>query len=356
MKKIVWLLIFVITGFEVKAQRELLTYEELKSQVLEMNALMPMSLGFSMQMTSADIDREKMTYFVSLMSLSKDVKINSPETIKNTVIAMLSSPSADMKYLLRSLMALNIQLRYVLDFPQGGKSIEICLTSNDMDRIINDKYSPEEKLDMYISSQLLGFPLDAGQGIVLVDFRKKDNYVEYVGNVDETIIDMNDLILAKEQVKQNIIQLLRSDMVSRQQMELMSNAGYGMAYLYVGGTTKTALRIEIPVHELKATLNNNDPLEKYDADYSEVDSIAVDDDYWDDDTIAVEYDSVAVDSVLIDSVVVESALWMNYKIDDYDRTQGPIRDFLGKYEIENDTYKMLHNYCVMRKRRVVCAT
>ncbi len=337
MKKFVLLIFFVvIAGLEVKAQRELLSYEELKSEVVAMNAEMPMSMGFSMQMNSADIDREKLTYFASCNSLVKDVQKISQEVIKNNVIAALSSPSEELKLFLRSLMALNLKLRYVFEFPQIGKTIDLCFTSNDMDRIINDKYSPEEKLDMLISTQTLTLPLDTGQGMTMVDLCKKDGYVEYIFNVDETIVDVNDLIIAKERIRQSLIQLLGSDHASMQQGKIITKAGYGIAYLYVGSTTKTALRIELSYNDLKSVLNKENPVENNENDSQ--------DNYLDVDSIAVEDDFIDLDSTAL----------INYRIDNLLWEKNPINHFLGQYDIMNDRHNMLYNYYAIRKRRLGC--
>ena len=310
MNKYVLLIVFaVLFNLKANSQNEFLSYDELKSVVLELNSRMPMHTGFSMQINSIDIDREKLTYFVNINSLVKNIQNVSQDVLKNNAIITLSSMSEDSEIFLRTLISLNMGIRYVYTVSQMD-TMELYFSSDELCRILENKYTPEDKVNILISGIHLTIPMDIGQGITMVDMCKRNGYIDYVFEIDETIIDINDLIKMQDISRQYIIQGLSTDMVSLQQAAIFYNAGYGMKYLYVGKTTKTTFALQITTKELYDILSN--------AGMISDDGNDGQDNILDSDSVAVpDYNYLGVDSMCIldDSCDLDSIVMMNREIE-----------------------------------------
>lgn len=93
-------------------------------------------------------------------------------------------------------------------------------------------------------------PMNAGSGIVITRIYLSGNYVTYVAECDEDIIDMS-LISPNKSAVLNELRKNKSDPQIAQFLRLCVNAGKGVAYRYIGDTSGTKVSLFISNAELK---------------------------------------------------------------------------------------------------------
>lgn len=246
MKKHFIILFFLL--FLTSAAHAQLSYDELKKVVIGMNAQMPMSTGYSMQINSVSLVNNEMVYYCSLLNIGK-AHVDE-KTIQDNAKYMLCNCSEDVKSFLQNLIDLNIDLVYNFGYNSGLDNCKLVFSPQDMKTIINYEFTPTEKLNLLISTTKGSLPMQISEGIKIVGFDKVDGFVEWTYEVDETLYDINSFVSNQETIKENVHNTFANDMISLQQVKIFVESNHGLKYTYRGNMTKQSFCIIYTIEEL----------------------------------------------------------------------------------------------------------
>lgn len=245
-KYLAFLFLAFVVSLNANAQY---TYEELQNLVAELNAQMPISTGFSMQLNSAELTPQAMIISCSINSAAaEDIQVNE-QTLHDNTLNMLTG-NEDVEPLFESLIDLNIGLIYKYSYNAGKDEVSVAFTPSELRDILNKELSPEDKTDIIISGQKNSLPIKMAEGLTLVDVRKANDYVETIMDIDETLFDISQLEQNQQVMKETMVAGMKNDAVSIQQMQVFSAAGYGIKYIYRGTVTHKQLEIMLSKQEL----------------------------------------------------------------------------------------------------------
>lgn len=95
-------------------------------------------------------------------------------------------------------------------------------------------------------------PIQAGPGITITKIEMSDRYVTYKAECDESQVSIAALKVSGAEVKQNIIEALRSEggMVENAFINLLKKSNTGLIYNYVGDTSGNTCSVRIEANEL----------------------------------------------------------------------------------------------------------
>ncbi|MCD8387421.1 MAG: hypothetical protein LUD17_11100 [Bacteroidales bacterium] len=106
-----------------------------------------------------------------------------------------------------------------------------------------------EKLESLLKEANSYFPIEAGNGTIIVRAYMSGNYVMYQVECDENIVDMNKLEENKAQSKRDILNTLKAESYGEMK-KVCKIANKGIAYTYVGDTSGQKVIIYISASEL----------------------------------------------------------------------------------------------------------
>ncbi len=135
-------------------------------------------------------------------------------------------------------------------------SKESNASEDPVDNTVSKQKAAEQLLKHAIDNANTIFPQDTGMGIVVTRMYLSGDYVMYVAECDEDLINM-DLL---EQSKASMLSELRnmvgnkSDPEIAQMVQLCANAGKGIGYSYVGDTSGQKVTVRISNAELRKLL------------------------------------------------------------------------------------------------------
>lgn len=225
------------------------TYEELQKIATELNAQMPISTGYSMQMNSVELTPQAMIFYYSINTISaEDIKIDEQAQHDN-VLYMLAG-NEDVEPLFESLIDLNIGLICKFSYNAGRDEVSVKLTPSELNEVLNKESTPEEKTDIIIAGVRNALPLSMVEGMSIVDFRKENGCVEYIIDIDETLFDISLIEQKKQVMKETMMAGMKNDAVSIQQIQVFTAAGYGLRYIYQGTVTHKQFAITLSKQEL----------------------------------------------------------------------------------------------------------
>lgn len=240
MKRICIILAVLISVAAAKAQS--FTYEDLELFVNEWNSSLPQSMGPSMEMISVSITPAELILVGNVNELDAEIEQDLLDQLRGNILTIISDEES--KEFFSALIDLGISYRIILFGSKSGKTGEVLITPDDMLKIISTETTPQERLNALIASRKSILPVDCGDGIIYTDLRISGNYLEYVYQVPDHKVNS----LTPESAKSAIREFLTIDETSKFEARKCVEAGYGMAFIYIGESI--SLRTQFTAQEL----------------------------------------------------------------------------------------------------------
>lgn len=240
------LLLFVTIIFFTNASAQSMSYEELESLIIGMNAQMPLSLGPTMEMTSASMSSEEVKLEVSISDYGGTVGNFSSDSFKTNVVEMLSSAD-EMKAFCSMLAEMGLSMHYVFYGEVSGKTADVVLTPADLMQICTTETTPYHTLEVFVKQQKSALPLKLNEQVEMTDVYITSSSVIFVCMTDDAMVEALDVELAHDA----IADMCSQDMVSLQIVKYCSDAGYALSYIYRGKTSNKEKCVTLTVEEEK---------------------------------------------------------------------------------------------------------
>ena len=141
---------------------------------------------------------------------------------------------------------------------ENDETRTIVLESSDIAEILNDTdVTPEESLNMIIENNKKSCPLDMQNGMVMTDIGLVNGILLTEITVDEDLYSMSVMESNKAIIRQDIIEMIQQekDMMAVKMAEILLKTNNGMGYIYIGNTSKYAVRLVFTSEELRAIMN-----------------------------------------------------------------------------------------------------
>lgn len=238
------LLFFVTVIFFTNASAQSISYEELESIIIGMNAQMPLSMGPTMEMTSVGISSTEVKFEVSVSDYGSTIGSFSSETFKTNVVEILSSTD-EMKAFCSMLAELGLNLHYVSYGEVSGKTADVVLTPADLMQICTTETTPYHTLEVFVKQQKSVLPLKLNEQMEMTDVYMTSSSVIFVYMTDDAMVEALDVELAHDA----IADMCSQDMASLQIVKYCSDAGYALSYIYRGKTSNKEKCVTLTVEE-----------------------------------------------------------------------------------------------------------
>ena len=170
---------------------------------------------------------------------------------KEFVLQEFVNPDNDVKELLDALRPADAGIKMVYVSNRTNKEMTIRLSVDEIEAVYNNpsaKASPEKVLQMQVDMANREAPQIVGEGIVLKKVYIEGDYVVFLYDADEDVIDLTEM----EANREEMIAVLKDNEGDADIIEFQTdcrNAGKGISYHYVGSNGKTAI-FDIPASEL----------------------------------------------------------------------------------------------------------
>lgn len=184
----------------------------------------------------------------SIEALSKN-----PQLMKNSMAAMLRTPTKDMKAIMDLIEADKIGMTFNYIGKDSGKKASLTISYDDLMEALASKPTPDELLKTQVDITNATCPLQIGEGMVMTKLAIEGNYVVYHCSVNDNVVPISLLEQVKEDSKKEIIASLKqqiNDPSFKTVIFACKNANKGIAYKYIGNTSKEECLILIELSEL----------------------------------------------------------------------------------------------------------
>ncbi len=236
------------------------TTERLRTIVSSMNASCPISLGAMGEMTSVVLQGTNnivITCSVDESLVDISVLSQNTEVMKQSIVMTMANPTdPNMKMLVDIIKNNGAKMTYKYKGKTTGKTMSVTIDHRDIANHENSggataSANPVAFLEQQIEITTLQCPMDLGGGLVMTKMVLEGDYATYYYDVDESLISIDLLQENKEASKAAIMSSINTDDVAMKAfVTACKKAGKGIAYKYVGATSKKVCLITIPVSEL----------------------------------------------------------------------------------------------------------
>lgn len=250
MKKLLIVALLMMSACSAMAQA--ISYEEFEEGVNNQNAELPMALSNVMELTSVSVNRQYYTIRLKVNTFGHGFAngFNEKEQ-RERAIKLVNAVGSDYMQLLADL---NLALKVVVT-TEKGEECTITLSVDELKEGLSKKTTPMEDVMNYISASKDTFPMDMYNGMVMQNILIEDGNVVMVVEMDESIYNISNMLNNSKIMKDSIVKALPHDEMGAYGATLFAKAGLGMAYRYVGSTTKQAINVVITPAEIKKILS-----------------------------------------------------------------------------------------------------
>ena len=231
------------------------SFEDMEGYVTNFNAECPKVMGLTSEITSMAINRRYWTVRLKVNSFGKGfVEDYEGDGAKDMAKTMIKGFNKEQ---ISAIFNLNVGFKLVLT-TENDETRTIVLESSDIAEILNDTdVTPEESLNMIIENNKKSCPLDMQNGMVMTDIGLVNGILLTEITVDEDLYSMSVMESNKAIIRQDIIEMIQQekDMMAVKMAEILLKTNNGMGYIYIGNTSKYAVRLVFTSEELRAIMN-----------------------------------------------------------------------------------------------------
>lgn len=234
---------------------------KLKLAVEVANTQCPISIGSVGEISSITFDSADVTYHMLINEDNLDLNAleKNPGTMKSTVTALFRNPKAEVEKILKMIVATESGIKFVYKGEKTEKEVEYYLGVEDLKDIlkqnITEKKSDKSGLEEMVNVTNVSCPIAIDEATTLNKLTIEADKVVYNYTVDEKIVNITAMKENRERMKQTIKGSLKMAEPSlRKFLETCVKDNKGLAYRYVGNTSKKSIEYIFTVAELKALL------------------------------------------------------------------------------------------------------
>lgn len=230
---------------------------QLRKGVEEANATCPVSLGIMGEMVSMTMEDDVlvMRYDINEDLISVATMADDRQTMRDNAKVMLSNPTGAMRTLMELVIKAGAKMKASFHGKESDAVASITLSADELEELLNNDVTPEEKLETAITSTKLQLPIHVAQGMDVVDLKREGNNVIYVYVVDETTYSIDLFEQNKAQMKEAVMaELSAQGTVEKQFVQIVANAGANLVYRYKGDNSGAFTDVTISNRELKNML------------------------------------------------------------------------------------------------------
>lgn len=250
------MLSFMVSCTEAKAQDALQSKTaKYKAFVELLNMNCPVSMGMAGELTSVAFEDGNLIYNLSLNESLADIEKlgKNPQLMKSSMTAMFRNPNKDTKILMYMMEKDSIGMTYNYVGKDSGKKASLTISYEDLKEALETESTPDELLKAQVDAANATCPLEIGGGLVITKMAIEGNYVVYYNSVDDNVVSIPLLNQLKEESKNDIVARLKqqiNDPSFKAFIFACKNANKGIAYKYIGNTSKEECLILIELSEL----------------------------------------------------------------------------------------------------------
>ncbi|MDE6006077.1 MAG: hypothetical protein K2G67_00780 [Muribaculaceae bacterium] len=228
----------------------------LKAQIESGQRHCPMNMGMAGKLTSMsyDSDSHEVKFVLTLNKDFADVKDLSadPEIAKESM--RLSLSQGDLKKLLDMMVDADAGLKVVYKNRGSKDDFTLQFTPEDLKQIAANPMSEEESGRLLLANQIKSekkrMPYKIDTGLTVTGIEDNGSALVYICNVDEDEYDIEMMENSREELKDNMRNMLK-DISMSGQVKLLSGLGRGFEYRYIGETSGKEIVITFSADELK---------------------------------------------------------------------------------------------------------
>lgn len=180
--------------------------DELQEFITQSNAVLPQQIEPGVEMVSMSINSTTCTLMMKTVNDALLDNLNSP-LWKDNIGKMLSYTADndfEMGDFYRSLVDLEIALRYVYISSNKGKRAELTFTADELDKYLELDVDDNEALQLLVQREKARLPIDAGNGVTETDLKLLPDALEIVLQCDEQTVNMEQLEVNRDLLIKNI--------------------------------------------------------------------------------------------------------------------------------------------------------
>ena len=227
----------------------------LKQQIESGKKHCPMNLGMAGQLTSMsynDKDHE-VDFVITLNKQVTDIKDleADPEVAKQSMRLALSK--GDMNKLLKMMVDADASLK--ITYKNRGSKDDFSLTfpATDLKQIYDNPMEEKDVNKMLLDNQVKGerrrLPYSVDRGLKVTDIQDNGANLVYICEVDENLYEVDQMTEAKDELKENMKDMLK-DRTMRKQAEILASLDKGFEYQYVGKQSGKTVTVSFSAQEL----------------------------------------------------------------------------------------------------------
>lgn len=228
----------------------------LKAQIESGQRHCPMNMGMAGKLTSMsyDSDSHEVKFVLTLNKDFADVKDLSadPEIAKESM--RLSLSQGDLKKLLDMMVDADAGLKVVYKNRGSKDDFTLQFSPEDLKQIAANPMSEEESGRLLLANQIKSekkrMPYKIDTGLTVTGIKDNGSALVYICNVDEDEYDIDMMENSREELKDNMRNMLK-DISMSGQVKLLSGLDRGFEYRYIGETSGKEIVITFSADELK---------------------------------------------------------------------------------------------------------
>ena len=169
----------------------------------------PMSMGVNGEVERITVDDQYLTYWVLVNQDLADLDNarGMRGQMKAGMLVQFTSPGSALGALGRLLVEAGLGMRFKAEGDLDGTGYEVSLSTDELEKLMSDPSaaSPRECIEGLTAVARASLPMSIGNGLRMVDLRVSDEMIEYVTEVDDTMMDFNALKSSVAQMKELIL-------------------------------------------------------------------------------------------------------------------------------------------------------
>lgn len=223
--------------------------------VEQINKSCPISLGVAGELTDVAFEDGNLVYNFTMNESLTDIEVlsSNPQLMKNSMSAMFRTPTKELKDMMDLMEQDKVGLTFNYVGRDSGKKASLTISYDDLKEALETESTPDELLKAQVDVTNATCPLEIGGGLVMTKLEIEGNYVVYYISVDDDLVSIRLLNQLKEESKNGIVAGLKqqiNDPSFKAFIFACKNANKGIAYKYIGNTSKEECLILIELSEL----------------------------------------------------------------------------------------------------------
>jgi hypothetical protein len=235
-----------------------LAENKLKLAVETANRMCPVSMGAAGDLESIDYEDGMVVYTLAINEQMANIAAmrENPEVMKRTVISNFINPSPELKVMHDLILDANASVKYVYKGKDSGETFEMMFTADELKTAEdNTGLTADDKLNADIEATNMQLPMTVDEVTILKSLSVEGNYVVYLYQIDESMVELNAIKDNIETFKGNVKESLKDGgPVVQAFISKVLEAGKNIKYRYVGNETGQRVEFVFSTDDLKDLL------------------------------------------------------------------------------------------------------